>query len=73
MICDDEAACDVCGCTEKGQYNVLSVNSGKACVEKHMEYTLNGNKIDVMLLDYRLGDSLGNDIAARYASWTAQR
>lgn len=49
----------------KRQYNLPSVNSGKACVEKYMEYTLNDNKIDVMLPDYRLGDSLGDDIACK--------
>lgn len=55
-------------CTRLGrkrQYNLLTDNSGKAWVEKHMEHTLDRNKIDVMLLDYRLGESLGDDISCK--------
>jgi DNA-binding response OmpR family regulator len=30
-----------------------------------MQYTLHGKRIDVMLLDYRLDDSTGDDIACK--------
>lgn len=66
MICDDEAdLLAMYAAALKKQYNVLTVNSGKACLEKYMEYTLHGKKIDVILLDYRLGDSMGDDIACK--------
>ncbi len=34
-------------------------------MEKYTEYTLHGKKIDVMLHDYRLGDSTGDYIACK--------
>lgn len=66
LICDDEAdLLAMYAAALKKQYNVLTASSGKACIEKYMEYTLRGKKIDVMLLDYRLGDSKGDDIACK--------
>lgn len=66
MVCDDEADLLAMYATAlKMQYNMLTVNSGKACTEKYMEYTLHSKKIDIILLDYRLGDSLGDDIACK--------
>jgi DNA-binding response OmpR family regulator len=66
MICDDEPdLLTMYTAALKKQYNVLTASSGKACVEKYMEHTLHGKKVDVMLLDYRLGDSMGDDIACK--------
>lgn len=48
-------------------YNVLLVDSGKDCINKYIEQTHKGKKIDVLLLDYKLGDMLG-DIVARKIS-----
>jgi len=30
-----------------------------------MDYTLRGKKIDILLMDYRLGDIMGDDIACK--------
>jgi DNA-binding response OmpR family regulator len=66
LICDDEAdLLAMYAAALKKRYNVLTASSGKACIEKYTEHTLRGKKIDVVLLDYRLGDSLGDDIACR--------
>lgn len=66
LICDDEAdLLDVYAAALKKRYNVLTVSSGKACIEKYMEQTLHGKKIDVLLLDYRLGDTTGADVACK--------
>jgi DNA-binding response OmpR family regulator len=66
LICDDETdILEMYAIALKKQYNVLTASTGRACVEKYMEYTLHGKKIDVMLLDYKLGDSTGDDIACK--------
>lgn len=66
LICDDEADLLAMYATAlKKQYNVLTASSGKTCIEKYMEHTLRGKKIDVVLLDYKLGDSMGDDIACK--------
>jgi DNA-binding response OmpR family regulator len=66
LICDDEAdLLAMYAVALKKHYNVLTASSGKACIEKYMEQTLRGKKIDVVLLDYRLGDGMGDDIACK--------
>ena len=66
LICDDEPdLLAMYAVALKKHYNVLTASSGKACIEKYMEQTLRGKKIDVVLLDYRLGDSMGDDIACK--------
>jgi len=66
MICDDEAdLLKIYSAALKKHFNVLTVDSGRACIEKYMDYTLRGKKIDVLLLDYRLGDIRGDDVACK--------
>jgi DNA-binding response OmpR family regulator len=66
LVCDDEAdLLTIYAAALKKHYNVLTASSGKACIEKYMEHTLRGKKINVVLLDYRLGDSTGDDIACK--------
>lgn len=66
MICDDEAdLLKIYSAALRKHFNVLTVNSGRSCIEKYMDYTLRGKKIDVLLLDYRLGDILGDDVACK--------
>jgi DNA-binding response OmpR family regulator len=66
LICDDEPdLLAMYAAALKKHYNVLTASSGRACIEKYMEYTLRGKKIDVVLLDYRLGDTTGDDIACK--------
>ena len=66
LICDDETdLLAMYAAALKKRYNVLTASSGKGCVEKYMEHTLHGKKIDVLLLDYRLGDTTGDDVACK--------
>ena len=66
LICDDEAdLLAMYAAALKKRYNVLTASSGKGCVEKYMEHMLRGKKINVLLLDYRLGDTTGDDVACK--------
>ncbi|HEY3094961.1 MAG TPA: response regulator [Nitrososphaera sp.] len=66
MVCDDEEdLLAIYAAALKNHYSVLTVSSGKACIEKYMEQTMRGKKINVVLLDYGLGDSTGDDIACK--------
>lgn len=66
MICEDEEdLLAMYAAALKKHFNVLTTGSGKACIERYMEDTLHGKKIDVLLLDYRLGDSTGDAIALK--------
>jgi CheY-like chemotaxis protein len=66
MVCDDEEDLRLLfGLTLKLKYNVIQVESGKTCIEKYIEEKNRGNKIHLILLDYRLGDMLGDAVARR--------
>lgn len=66
MICDDEAdLLHMYSLALKKHYNVLTAKSGRACVEKYMEQSLQGKKIHLLLLDYKLGDTTGDDVARK--------
>jgi response regulator RpfG family c-di-GMP phosphodiesterase len=55
MICDDEP--DVLLSFEimlKPIYNIMLVDSGEECIAKYIEEINRGNKIDHVLLDYKL-------------------
>ena len=64
LICDDEP--DVLISFEvilKSKYNLIMVDSGEKCVEKYIEEIDRGNKIDLVLLDYKIYDMLGDSVA----------
>jgi CheY-like chemotaxis protein len=66
MICDDET--DLLFLFKSAlepTYHVLAVESGKDCIEKFIEEKHNGKKVDVLLLDYKLGDMLGDFVACK--------
>jgi CheY-like chemotaxis protein len=66
MICDDEA--DVLYLFKSAlepTYQVLIVDSGRDCIEKFAEERHKGKKVDVLLLDYKLGDMLGDIVACK--------
>ena len=64
MICDDEQdLCQVFGLALESKYNVILANSGENCIEKFIEEKNHGNKIHLILLDYRLGDMFGDSVA----------
>jgi CheY-like chemotaxis protein len=64
MVCDDEPDLRLLfGLALKSKYNVILVESGENCIEKYIEEKSRGNKIHLILLDYRLGDMLGDSVA----------
>ena len=66
MICDDERdVLDLFGLVLESKYDVILVESGEECIEKYTKEKNMGNKIDLILLDYRLGDMLGDSVARK--------
>jgi CheY-like chemotaxis protein len=66
LICDDDMELlRLFQLALEPTYDVLKVSSGKECLEKYAEEKTKGHKIDVLLLDYRLGDMTGDDVACK--------
>jgi CheY-like chemotaxis protein len=66
MICDDEPdLLQLFGKALRFKYNVILVRSGEDCIDRFIEEKNQGNKIHLLLLDYRLGDMLGDSVARR--------
>ena len=67
MICDDEIdLLEMFQIALSAEYEVFTVDSGKCCIEKYFEQKkVKGKKIDILLLDYRLGDMLGDTVAKK--------
>ncbi len=66
MICDDEV--DLLYLFKSAlepRYDVLIVESGRGCIEKFIEERQKGKKVDLLLLDYKLGDMLGDVVACK--------
>ncbi len=66
MICDDQE--DIVYVCEKllgGTFNVLVARSGEECLASFAREAKRGRTVDVLLLDYRLGDMLGNEVVSR--------
>ena len=66
MICEDEP--DVLLSFEimlKSKYNIMLVDSGEECIAKYIEEINRGNKINLVLLDYRLCDIMGDSVARK--------
>ena len=47
----------------KASYDVLTAKSGEECIRIYLDAKHSGRKIDLILLDYRLGDSTGYYVA----------
>ena len=66
MICDDEA--DLLYLFRSAlelAYDVLAAESGKSCIEKFIEVKQKEKKVDVLLLDYKLGDMQGDVVVCK--------
>ena len=64
MICDDEKDILLAFAIElQTKYNVLTAESGEECINKYLDAKHSGRKIDLILLDYRLGDNTGDYVA----------
>ena len=63
LICEDEP--DLLLTFElvlKSKYDIISVNSGKACIDMYIKER---NKIALILLDYKLRDMSGDSVARK--------
>jgi DNA-binding response OmpR family regulator len=48
------------------EYEILTADCGKDCIGKYFEENkVKGKKIDILLLDYRLGDIQGDTVAKK--------
>ena len=64
MICDDEQdLLQVFELALESKYNVILASSGKDCIDRFLEEKNRGNKIHLILLDFRLGDMFGDSVA----------
>jgi CheY-like chemotaxis protein len=66
MICDDERdLLQLFGQALRSKYNVILVSSGEDCIERFIEEKTRGNRIHLLLLDYKLSDMLGDSVARK--------
>src|SRR5919199_1075315 len=64
MICDDEKDILLAFSIElQTKYNVLTAKSGEECIKKYLDAKHSGRKIDLILLDFKLGDTTGDYVA----------
>jgi CheY-like chemotaxis protein len=74
MICDDEP--DVLllfGYVFRSKYDVILVGSGEECIERYIEETNRGNKISLILLDYKLGSMWGDSVARKIKEYNGTK
>ena len=66
MICEDEKELlDLYSRVLELTYDVIKVCSGAECIREYLENKENGSPIDLLFLDYKLGDMLGDDVAKK--------
>ena len=64
MICDDEP--DVLRAYRfalRSNFEIQTTSSGRECLKLYTELKEKGKRVDILLLDYRLGDMLGDEVA----------
>jgi CheY-like chemotaxis protein len=67
LICEDESDLLLTfKLVLKSKYDVISVNSGKACIDTYIKER---HKIDLILLDYKLRDMSGDSVARKIRSY----
>src|SRR5262245_20298653 len=74
IICDDEP--DVLllfGDLFRSKYDVILTSSGEECIEKYIEETSRGNKISLIILDYKLGGMWGDAVAHKIKEYTGTK
>jgi CheY-like chemotaxis protein len=74
MICDDERdLLKLFGLALQSKYNVILVSSGEDCIEKFIDEKSRGNKIHLLLLDYRLGGMFGDSVARKIKEYNGTK
>jgi CheY-like chemotaxis protein len=74
MICDDEQdLLQLFGLALEIKYNVILVDSGEDCIDKYIDEKNQGNKIHLILLDYRLGGMFGDSVARKIKEYNGTK
>ena len=74
MICDDERdLLELFGLALEIKYNVILVSSGEDCIDKYIDEKNQGNKIHLILLDYRLGGMFGDSVAKKIKEYNGTK
>jgi response regulator RpfG family c-di-GMP phosphodiesterase len=74
MICDDERdLLELFGKALQTKYNVILVSSGEDCIDKYIDEKNQGNKIHLIILDYRLGGMFGDSVAKKIKEYNGTK
>jgi DNA-binding response OmpR family regulator len=66
MICEDEEdILNLYSSFIRGKFNVIIAPSGEAYLSLYREERDRGRKVDILLLDHRLGDMLGDQVECK--------
>jgi CheY-like chemotaxis protein len=74
MICDDKR--DMLEFFElvfQRKYDLILVDSGEECIDKYLEAKNRGNKIHLILLDYKLGGMPGDSVARKIKEYNGTK
>jgi DNA-binding response OmpR family regulator len=75
IVCDDEKdIVNILARALRPKFDVITTSSGNECIEKCKEISAanSGSKRLLLLLDYRLGDMTGNEVACRVSEISNQ-
>ena len=61
------------GLALKIKYNVILVSSGEDCIDKYIDEKNQGNKIHLIILDYRLGGMFGDSVAKKIKEYNGTK
>ena len=74
MICDDERdLLELFGKALQKNYNIILVGSGEDCIDQYRDEKSQGNKIHLILLDYRLGGMFGDSVARKIKEYNGTK
>ena len=74
MICDYELDVrQLFGIALKSKYDVILVSSGEDCIDKYIDEKNQGNKIHLIILDYRLGGMFGDSVAKKIKEYNGTK
>lgn len=66
MVCEDGIdLLDLYSNVLELRFGVIKVSPGCDCINKYVEQKTNGSNVDLLFLDYKLGDMLGDVVARR--------
>ncbi len=74
LICENEPDVRLLfGLVLGSRYDVIMVDSGEECIERYIEETSLGNKIHLILLDYKLDDMMGDSVARKIKEYSGTK